>query len=93
MIAREISDDVWVVAPETEQSGASHSLTLTAPLRLRKPAPTCIDLAREIGHEKDIEMRQVIGQVFTGQHQIRGVQSIGRHLHARRVRQCFGCGH
>jgi 5'-nucleotidase len=35
-IAREISDDVWVVAPETEQSGASHSLTLSAPLRLRK---------------------------------------------------------
>ncbi|HEY5337422.1 MAG TPA: 5'/3'-nucleotidase SurE [Rhizomicrobium sp.] len=35
-IAREISDDVWVVAPETEQSGASHSLTLTQPLRLRK---------------------------------------------------------
>jgi 5'-nucleotidase len=35
-IAREISDDVWVVAPETEQSGASHSLTLTSPLRLRK---------------------------------------------------------
>jgi len=34
-IAREISDDVWVVAPETEQSGASHSLTLTSPLRLR----------------------------------------------------------
>ena len=37
-IAREISDDVWVVAPETEQSGASHSLTLTVPLRLRKIA-------------------------------------------------------
>jgi 5'-nucleotidase len=35
-IAREISDDVWVVAPETEQSGASHSLTLSMPLRLRK---------------------------------------------------------
>jgi 5'-nucleotidase len=35
-IARAISDDVWVVAPETEQSGASHSLTLTAPLRLRQ---------------------------------------------------------
>src|SRR5215467_7742867 len=34
-IARAISDDVWVVAPETEQSGASHSLTLTLPLRLR----------------------------------------------------------
>jgi 5'-nucleotidase len=37
-IARAISDDVWVVAPETEQSGASHSLTLTFPLRLRKIA-------------------------------------------------------
>ena len=35
-IAQEFSDDVWVVAPETEQSGASHSLTLTEPLRLRQ---------------------------------------------------------
>ncbi len=34
-IARTLTDDVWVVAPETEQSGASHSLTLTTPLRLR----------------------------------------------------------
>lgn len=34
-IARTLSDDIWVVAPETEQSGASHSLTLTLPLRLR----------------------------------------------------------
>ena len=29
VIARSLSDDVWIVAPETEQSGASHSLTLT----------------------------------------------------------------
>ena len=35
-IAHALSDDVWVVAPETEQSGASHSLTLTTPLRLRE---------------------------------------------------------
>jgi 5'-nucleotidase len=35
-IARTLSDDVWVVAPENEQSGASHSLTLTMPLRLRQ---------------------------------------------------------
>ena len=34
-IARALSDDVWVVAPESEQSGASHSLTLSMPLRLR----------------------------------------------------------
>jgi 5'-nucleotidase len=38
-IARTLTDDVWVVAPETEQSGASHSLTLTYPLRLREVSP------------------------------------------------------
>ncbi len=37
-IARTISDDVWVVAPETDQSGLAHSLTLSEPLRLRKVA-------------------------------------------------------
>src|SRR5919112_1650446 len=37
-IALSLSDDVWVVAPETEQSGASHSLTLHRPLRLRQMA-------------------------------------------------------
>jgi 5'-nucleotidase len=35
-IARTLSDDVWVVAPETEQSGAGHSLSLQVPLRYRK---------------------------------------------------------
>ena len=35
-IARTLSDDIWIVAPETEQSGASHSLTLTLPLRIRQ---------------------------------------------------------
>jgi 5'-nucleotidase len=34
-IAKSLSDDVWVVAPETNQSGASHSLTLQRPLRIR----------------------------------------------------------
>lgn len=37
-IAAQFSDDVWVVAPEDEQSGAGHSLTLTKPLRIRKMA-------------------------------------------------------
>ena len=27
-VARSLSKDVWVVAPEAEQSGASHGLTL-----------------------------------------------------------------
>jgi 5'-nucleotidase len=35
-IARTLSDDVWVVAPETDQSGVSHSLSLNDPLRLRE---------------------------------------------------------
>jgi 5'-nucleotidase len=37
-IATGISKDVWVVAPETDQSGASHSLTLAEPLRMRELA-------------------------------------------------------
>jgi 5'-nucleotidase len=35
-IARRLTDDVWIAAPEFEQSGASRALTLSAPLRLRK---------------------------------------------------------
>lgn len=35
-ITRAISDDVWVVAPAEEQSGAGHSLTLSRPVRVRK---------------------------------------------------------
>jgi 5'-nucleotidase len=35
-IAREISDEVWIVAPEYDQSGVSHSLSLNDPLRLRQ---------------------------------------------------------
>ena len=38
-VARSLSDDVWLCAPETEQSGASHSLTLHRPLRLREQGP------------------------------------------------------
>ncbi|MGE0741840.1 MAG: 5'/3'-nucleotidase SurE [Hyphomonadaceae bacterium] len=34
-IARTFTDDVWVIAPEMEQSGASRALTLTAPIRVR----------------------------------------------------------
>src|SRR5215510_2205640 len=35
-IARKLSDDVWVVAPEHDQSGVAHSLSLNDPLRLRQ---------------------------------------------------------
>ncbi len=35
-IAGALSDDVWIVAPEFDQSGVAHSLTLNDPLRLRQ---------------------------------------------------------
>jgi 5'-nucleotidase len=35
-IAAAFSDDIWIVAPSEEQSGAGHSLTLSEPVRLRK---------------------------------------------------------
>jgi 5'-nucleotidase len=38
-IARQLCRDVWVVAPEVEQSGAGHSLTLRRPLQVRRVSP------------------------------------------------------
>jgi 5'-nucleotidase len=38
-IARRISDDVTVIAPEFDQSGVAHSLSLNDPLRIREVAP------------------------------------------------------
>lgn len=35
-VARTLSDDVWIVAPEVDQSGLAHSLSLSEPLRLRE---------------------------------------------------------
>ncbi len=35
-VVRQLAKEVWVVAPEHEQSAASHSLTLRRPLRIRK---------------------------------------------------------
>lgn len=35
-IARRYTDDVWVVAPDDERSGAGHSLSLVQPIRVRQ---------------------------------------------------------
>ncbi len=35
-VARTLSKDVWVVAPDGEQSAVAHSLTLRRPLRIKK---------------------------------------------------------
>ena len=44
-VARSLSKDVWVVAPETEQSAVAHSLTLRRPLRIRQVSTQryCVD--------------------------------------------------
>jgi 5'-nucleotidase len=34
-MARTLSDDVWIVAPEVERSGAGRAITLTDPIRIR----------------------------------------------------------
>jgi 5'-nucleotidase len=34
-MARTLSDDVWIVAPEVEKSGAGRAITLTDPIRIR----------------------------------------------------------
>src|SRR5436190_23884199 len=38
-IAATLSDDVYVIAPENDQSGVAHSLSLNDPLRLREISP------------------------------------------------------
>ncbi|MDH4382973.1 MAG: 5'/3'-nucleotidase SurE [Gammaproteobacteria bacterium] len=35
-IARQLSNDVWVIAPDSEKSGAGHSISLHNPIRLRR---------------------------------------------------------
>jgi len=66
-IAREISDDIFVIAPETEQSGVAHSLSLNDPLRLRQvgdrrfavrgtPTDCVIMGARHVLDGKDIDL-------------------------------------
>ena len=46
-IAAELSDDIWTVAPETDQSGLSHSLSLSDPLRLRQVIHNLVKNAQE----------------------------------------------
>ena len=35
-IAHQLSNDVWVIAPDSEKSGAGHSISLHNPIRLRR---------------------------------------------------------
>ena len=71
-IARLLSDDDWVVAPEYDQSGVAHSLSLNDPLRLRQvgerrfavrgtPTDCVIMGARHLlnGHDPDLVLSGV----------------------------------
>src|ERR1700761_4822306 len=71
-IARQLSDDVWVIAPEYDQSGVAHSLSLNDPLRLRQigerrfavratPTDVVIMGARHLlnGHDPDLVLSGV----------------------------------
>ena len=44
-IAHGITDDVWVVAPDQEKSGAGHSVSLTIPIRMRRLAEKRFQIA------------------------------------------------
>ena len=39
-IATQLSSDVWIVAPEFNQSGAGHSLSISQPIRAREVSET-----------------------------------------------------
>jgi 5'-nucleotidase len=75
-IARQLSSDVWVVAPETEQSAASHSLTVHNPVRLKKydekrysvtGTPTdCVLMAKNIVMSKDSPPTLVLSGINRG---------------------------
>ncbi len=54
-IARALSDDVWVVAPELDQSGVSHSLSLNDPVRLREVGPHLVR-ARVVGRASCLQV-------------------------------------
>jgi 5'-nucleotidase len=66
-IARKLSDDIWIVAPEHDQSGVAHSLSLNDPLRLRQvderkfavrgtPTDCVIMGARHVLQDKQIDL-------------------------------------
>ena len=44
-IARTISSDIWIVAPDSDKSGASHSLSLDVPLRYSQLADQMFSVA------------------------------------------------
>jgi 5'-nucleotidase len=75
-VMQSMSDDVWVVVPEVEQSGAGHSLTLHQPLRVRElgqqrfavsGTPTdCVLLAAKVLIPKDKPISLMVSGINHG---------------------------
>ena len=56
-IARELSPEVWVVAPEQEQSGAGHSLTTRRPIHLTEVGPRRYVVEATVTGDDDTQIR------------------------------------
>ena len=84
-IARALSDDVWVVAPELDQSGVSHSLSLNDPLRLREVGPRHFAVRGTPTDCVIMGARHILGEtmpdlVLSGVNKGRNVAEDGSHL-------------
>lgn len=61
-IARQFSDDIWICAPDEEQSGMGHALTLTRPVRLRKHGERRFSVTGTPTDAVTMGMRKVMGE-------------------------------
>jgi hypothetical protein len=60
---------------------------------LGMPGPAGVHRAHEVGHEEQVEVREVVGQVLGGQHQVGGVLAVGRHHQPAQIGQRTGRCH
>ena len=65
-IARQFSDDIWICAPDEEQSGMGHALTLTRPVRLRKHSERRFSVTGTPTDSVTMGLRQVMDGVQQG---------------------------
>ena len=62
-VAAELADEVWVVAPEHDQSGTSHSISLHSPLRASRRGERRFGVVGTPGDCVVMAVRQLMGDV------------------------------
>lgn len=62
-VAHELADEVWVVAPEHDQSGTSHSISLHSPLRVSRRGERRFGVLGTPGDCVVMAVRQLMGDV------------------------------